>query len=218
MTNLDKISHNLMDSNHRLKAKCGLMEKEIERLSEENDKLKQSYIQLEHRHSLLHDVCLDAECDRDGYHKDVLSLEKENEQLKFKLEEVKSDEKQLEISFMEFKMKLIEKLQIHYDYATEQRQKNLNDIFVAKAYDIIRYDIKKLAEEMRVDLCELLNELHDEKESWMKSWIEELNDSEEQSKCIIKLANENEELKKEIQNLQAKLNILEQAITGDKKQ
>lgn len=40
MTNLDKISHKLMDSNHRLKAKCGLMEKEIERLSEENDKLK----------------------------------------------------------------------------------------------------------------------------------------------------------------------------------
>lgn len=88
MTNLDKISHNLMDSNHRLKAKCGLMEKEIERLSEENDKLKQSYIQLEHRHSLLHDVCLDAECDRDGYHKDVLSLEKENEQLKSTIKEV----------------------------------------------------------------------------------------------------------------------------------
>ena len=88
MTNLDKISHNLMDSNHRLKAKCGLMEKEIERLSEENDKLKQSYIQLKHRHSLLHDVCLDAECDRDGYHKDVLSLEKENEQLKSTIKEV----------------------------------------------------------------------------------------------------------------------------------
>ena len=88
MTNLDKISHKLMDSNHRLKAKCGLMEKEIERLSEENDKLKQSYIQLEHRHSLLHDVCLDAECDRDGYHKDVLSLEKENEQLKSRIKEV----------------------------------------------------------------------------------------------------------------------------------
>ena len=67
-------------------------------------------------------------------------------------------------------------------------------------------------------LCDLLNDLNNEKESWRKSWIEELNDSEEQSKCILKLANENEELKKEIQNLQAKLNILEQAITGDKKQ
>lgn len=85
-------------------------------------------------------------------HELLNNLYNENEQLKFKLEEVKSDEKQLGISFMEFKMKLIEKLQIHYDYATEQKQKNLNDIFVAKAYDIIRYDIKKLAEEMGVDL------------------------------------------------------------------
>lgn len=51
-------------------------------LHEENERLKQSYIQLEHRHSLLHDECLDVECDRDSYHKDVLSLEKENEKLK----------------------------------------------------------------------------------------------------------------------------------------
>ena len=88
-----------------------------------------------------------------GEYEDALArLEEENEQLKFKLEEVRIDEKQLGISFMEFKMKLIEKLQIHYDYATEQRQKNLDDIFVAKAYDIIRHDIKKLAEEMGVDL------------------------------------------------------------------
>ena len=40
MTNLDKISHKLMDNNHRLKAKCGLMEREIERLSDENKQLK----------------------------------------------------------------------------------------------------------------------------------------------------------------------------------
>ena len=79
-------------------------------------------------------------------------LKKENEQLKFNLEGTRSDKKQLGISFMEFKMKLIEKLQIHYDYATEQKQKNFNNISVAKAYDIIRYDIKKLAEEMGVDL------------------------------------------------------------------
>ena len=68
------------------------------------------------------------------------------------------------------------------------------------------------------EVVDMLNALNNEKESWRKSWIEELNDSEEQSKCILKLANENEELKKEIQNLQAKLNILEQAITGDNKQ
>ena len=91
-------------------------------------------------------------CNHSEICNELNALVDENEQLKFKLEEVRSDEKQLGISFMEFKMKLIEKLQIHYDYATEQRQKNLDDIFVAKAYDIIRYDIKKLAEEMGVDL------------------------------------------------------------------
>lgn len=67
-------------------------------LTKENEQLKQEYQKLEHRHSLLHDVCLDAECDRDRYHNDVMSLEKENEQLrreKGKLEveiEVLSDE------------------------------------------------------------------------------------------------------------------------------
>ena len=76
----------------------------------------------------------------------------------------------------------------------------------------------KLERKQVIGVINKMNELYEEKESWRKSWIEELNDSEEQSKCILKLANENEELKKEIQNLQAKLNILEQAITGDKKQ
>jgi cell division protein FtsB len=55
-------------------------------LNDENEQLKQSYTKLKHRHSLLHDECLDAECDRDSYQKDVSSLEKENEQLK---EEIK---------------------------------------------------------------------------------------------------------------------------------
>lgn len=53
---------------------------------------------------------------------------------------------------MDFKMKLIEQLQIHYDYASEQRQKNLDNPLVAQAYDIIRCDVRYLAEEMRVDL------------------------------------------------------------------
>lgn len=67
-------------------------------------------------------------------------------------QELKKKNKQLSIDFMDFKMKLIEQLQIHYDYASEQRQKNLDDSFVAQAYDIIRYDVRNLAEEMRVDL------------------------------------------------------------------
>lgn len=42
--------------------------------------------ELKHKHSLLHDECLDAECDRDSYQKDVSLLEKENEDLKKLLE------------------------------------------------------------------------------------------------------------------------------------
>jgi chromosome segregation ATPase len=54
----------------------------LNELAEENEELKQAYAQLKHRHSLLHDECIDAECDRDSYRKDIASLEKENEQLK----------------------------------------------------------------------------------------------------------------------------------------
>lgn len=54
----------------------------LNQLIEENEQLKESYTQLKHRHSLLHDVCIEAECGRDRYHKDMLSLEKENEDLK----------------------------------------------------------------------------------------------------------------------------------------
>ena len=57
-------------------------------LFEENEQLKQAYTQLKHRHSLLHDVCIDAECDRDSYRKDIVSLEEENEQLKKQREEL----------------------------------------------------------------------------------------------------------------------------------
>lgn len=51
----------------------------LNKLSEEYEQCKQAYQTLKHRHSLLHDVCLDAECDRDSLKKDIISLEKENE-------------------------------------------------------------------------------------------------------------------------------------------
>lgn len=60
-------------------------------LRKENEKLKQVYQTLKHRHSLLHDECLEAECDRDSLKKDVISLEKENKQLKQELFESKKD-------------------------------------------------------------------------------------------------------------------------------
>ena len=36
-----------------------------EELLKENEQLKKAYAQLKHRHSLLHDVCIDAECVND---------------------------------------------------------------------------------------------------------------------------------------------------------
>lgn len=61
----------------------------LNKLNDENEQLKQAYQTLKSRHSLLHDECLEAECDRDSLKKDVISLEKENEQLKKKiLEEI----------------------------------------------------------------------------------------------------------------------------------
>ena len=53
-----------------------LTNQEVIDLLNESEQLKQAYTQLKHRHSLLHDVCLDAECDRDSYRKDIVSLEK----------------------------------------------------------------------------------------------------------------------------------------------
>lgn len=38
MTYLDKVCHKLMDSNHELKAKCALLEKENEQLKRKNTK------------------------------------------------------------------------------------------------------------------------------------------------------------------------------------
>ena len=64
-------------------------------LAEENEQLKQVYTQLKHRHSLLHDECIDAECDRDRYRKDIASLEKENEQLKQEIETLHEENQKL---------------------------------------------------------------------------------------------------------------------------
>ena len=59
-----------------------LSNSKTESLKKENELLKQKYLKLEHRHSLLHDECLDLECERDWLKKDVELLEKENEALK----------------------------------------------------------------------------------------------------------------------------------------
>lgn len=54
----------------------------LNELYDENEELKQAYVKLKHYHSNLHDECIELECDKDRYYNDVLTLEKENEQLK----------------------------------------------------------------------------------------------------------------------------------------
>ena len=92
----------LSEENEQLETKNNAYLQDIEVFKEENtalkldnEQLKQAYIRLKHRHSLLHDVCIDAECDRDSYRKDVASLEKENEQLKKRLIKLKEENAEL---------------------------------------------------------------------------------------------------------------------------
>jgi len=56
------------------------------KISDENEQLKQAYQTLKSRHSLLHDECLEIECDKNSLKKDVISLEKENKDLKIQLQ------------------------------------------------------------------------------------------------------------------------------------
>ena len=88
LNNLHEENVQLNEKNQKLNEEVCILQmdlcktKSYEQLGKENKRLKQIYSQLKHRHSLLHDECIDAECDRDRYRKDISSLEKENEQLK----------------------------------------------------------------------------------------------------------------------------------------
>ena len=67
-------------------------------------------------------------------------------------EKLKSTITQLSIDFMDFKIRLLEQLRIHYDYASKQRQKNRCNPLLVEAYNSMCYDIRELAGEMRIDL------------------------------------------------------------------
>lgn len=72
-------------------------------------------------------------------------LEKENKQLKQQLEDCRKD-------FMEFKMQLIEVLQQNYNYAYNQRQRNLDETIIARMYEVLYQTIYIIAETMNVDI------------------------------------------------------------------
>ena len=84
--------------------------------------------------------------------KEFMDLKEENKLLKNQLVECKNDEKQLSISFMDYKMQLIEVLQQNYNYAYNQRQKNLDKSIVARTYEVLCQTIYNIAESMNVDI------------------------------------------------------------------
>ena len=124
----DGVRYDLFDGDvelaevHKEDAKelCNLLNE----LSEENTMLK------ERRHEDINELSVIA--------MKYKALEKENKQLKEQLSEAKADEKQLGISFMGYKMKLIEVLQKKYD-------KVKGKTLYADVYT-------EIAEEMGVDL------------------------------------------------------------------
>lgn len=48
--------------------------------------------------------------------------------------------------------KTIEVLQKHYNYAYDQRQKNLDNAIVAKAYDVLRSTVDEIANELGIEI------------------------------------------------------------------
>lgn len=107
---------------------CGECAKLLNELAEENEQLKKQW--KEKRHEDINELSVIA--------MRFKALEKENKQLKEQLSEAKTDEKQLGISFMGYKMKLIEVLQKKYD-------KVKGKTLYADVYT-------EIAEEMGVDL------------------------------------------------------------------
>ena len=143
---------NVYDENEQLKDSLLSTSKElqygvkkVQKLAKENEQLK---IQLQNTSD-----------QRDEFHRGarenanrIGKLEKENEQLKQQIQEVKTDEKQLSISFMGYKMQLIEVLQQNYNYAYNQRQKNLDKSIVARTYEVLAQTVYHIAETMNVDI------------------------------------------------------------------
>lgn len=138
-----------------LKVMNGL-DKKNQQLKEDNKQLKQElesfeqvYQSLKHRHSLLHDECLEAECDRDSLKKDVISLEEENYQLKREKERYK---RLSEIRYENIKNRILSIKEFINDCEDEKVKNALEDLFYS---EVKEHD---LAKENR--------ELREEKEFW----------------------------------------------------
>lgn len=80
----------------------------------------------------------------------IEKLREENEELKQQLSDKTKNNVKLNISFMKFKVQLIEVLQQNYNYAYNQRQKNLDNSIVARNYELLYQTIDNIAETMNV--------------------------------------------------------------------
>lgn len=77
------------------KDEISVLKDNIKGLEEELGELKQAYQTLKHRHSLLHDECLEVEFDRDSLKKEVISLENENKCLKKRIKVLEREVQEL---------------------------------------------------------------------------------------------------------------------------
>jgi len=69
-----------------------------------------------------------------------------------KLNELTKDKISFANELNKFESQVEETLQKHYNYANSQRQKNLDNVMVHQAYDVLRATIRDIADELEIDL------------------------------------------------------------------
>lgn len=69
-----------------------------------------------------------------------------------KLNELTKDKISFAKELNKFESAVEKTLQKHYNYANNQRQKNLDNVMVHQAYDMLRVTIRDIADELGVEL------------------------------------------------------------------
>ena len=72
-----------------------------------------------------------------------------------KLNELTRDKIAFANELNKFESEVEKTLQKHYNYAENQRQKNLDNVMVHQAYDLLRITIKDIADDLGVDVTTL---------------------------------------------------------------
>lgn len=80
---IDEIAHADREYAERLYRQNQQLEEELQYCKTKCGSLEEGLLKLRHKHSNLHDMCCDLECEKNSLKKDVKSLKKENERLKY---------------------------------------------------------------------------------------------------------------------------------------